>query len=349
MILISCLKRTVSFNFNYGFLEEKEIEIKKIELIYKNSILNDIVYFLELNFDIKIFENLKNIEENNDIFENEKNEVFEFENFKNIENSILKKDDQLVEDSDSSFCNENFQTGNLKIKNVKKNKNLNTDVTKSIISEENSDENIEIKIIDKKKMNKKNSYIIKRSYKEIYNYYKNIRKIYYCHFYPNFPELSKNNEKKIELFFNKLIQYFFIKKDKNLLYFFRKEYLPKNMKYSFFNEGFEFMKNLGKKYSESLFEKFSSFENIFDFSKKEKPENLKEMRFILKKELLFVNEIIKEILKILEILEIEEKTDFNISSKSWDNLNDSIIKIKNKKIFFLDFLKNRILYKFEVK
>lgn len=318
-----------------------------------SSILNDIIYTLELNFEIEIFEDKKIVVENekkNNLSEKEINEVLQFEKYLNLDNVViydLEKDDEIVEDSDSSFCKENLKKEKFKNNNINnenfiiKKPNLKIDEKKKEKKNEKKVEEVENQ---KKKLN-----IIKRSYKEIYSFYKKIKKLYYCHFYPNFPNLNKNNKIKIELFFNKIIQYFFIKKDINLLYFFKKDYSPKNIYKSIFNEGFEFMKNLGKKYSESLFEKFSSFENIYDFSKNEKAKNLNEMKFLLKKEFFFVNEIIKEILKILEILEKEKEMNFNIFFEKGNKLKDKILKIKNKKLLFLDFLKKNILFKFEVK
>ena len=192
------------------------------------------------------------------------------------------------------------------------------------------------------------------SYYEIAEFFNGVKEIYYCHFFPNFPKFGKNSSKFIELFFNKIIQYSFIRKDKNFSHFFEEEFINKNQKKSFLSGSYLLIKKLGKKVSEGFFDKFKNNGPINFENKIENPTNLKQIESNLKKELYYLNNIIREITKMSELIKNQNILQKNINSlnkkKNDDkkNLKDLCFEIKNNNEIILDFLENKTLINYKV-
>jgi hypothetical protein len=210
-------------------------------------------------------------------------------------------------------------------------------------------------IKNKKKKNfdnkeKKEQIYLRRSYQEIQDFYNNLKNIYFCNFFPHFPKLEKDNSKNMEFFFNKIIQYDFVLRDKNFRDFFEKKNIQKNQKNSFLNEGYQILKDFTKKLSEGILEKIISKETPKITDRIISPKSLEDLKKNFRIYLIYLKKLIEELNNLIDSIKNQSFIELNKLSENeqLNQLKNLCYDIQEKKINLLDYLQNQILFKIYV-
>lgn len=227
-----------------------------------------------------------------------------------------------------------------------------------------------LKLIKKAKNTQLKERYLKRhnQIKKLIDIYK---EIYYCHFFPHFPDISLLNFsnsgdflyileriKMMNFFLNKIQTYFFIKNDTSYKKFFERDYLNK-IKPSFYENTMKILKKMKKSAKTSITDRIkNSFKKSINFLNPKKPaksKTLSQNEQKLEDKLNYLEEILTEIESINKIL--RQNTDKQNNSYIINNIEDFSFhkeyklfseityKMKEKEISCLKKVERTIIFK----